>query len=176
MISLYYHSLFVNDRNDSGHTEKLRRLLSYSDFHDIQANLPHFIEWTFETEARSRSPYRFTWSRWAEDWYDRWQVLVRYEDLLLDTRSELTRVLDAFGCTVPEGQVNRAVDKFDFYAVTGRRPGQPDASSFARSGIARAWPGVFSDDARRIFAEVAGHTLVLLGYESDKSWAGPSRA
>jgi hypothetical protein len=175
MISLYYQLLFCNDRNDPRRVEALRRRLSYPDFEDIRTNLPHFMAWLFDMDGRRYSPYRSTWSRWVEDWYGHWQVLVRYEDLLGDTRTELARALDALGANVSQANVNRAVERCDFHALTGRRPGQADISSSARSGIAGEWRNVFSDKAMKDFAELAGDELVLLGYESDHSWARDAR-
>ena len=171
MISLYYQLLFVNDRNDPKRIAILRQHLGYSDFADIRTNLPRFIVWLFETESGRLSPYRFTWSRWVENWHGHWQVLVRYEDLLSDTRSELARALHALGASVPEANVRQAVEKYDFHALTGRRPGQSDTSSFTRNGVAGTWRDTFSDEAKQVFATLAGDQLVLLGYEADNCWA-----
>jgi hypothetical protein len=170
MISLYYQLLFNNDRNDPRSVAKWRKILGYSDLRDVGANLANFIERMFEIEARSRSPYRFTWSRWVESWHGH-SVLVRYEDLLGNTSAELARTLDSLGAHVTNADVTRAVQKYEFQALTGRRPGQQDTGSVIRSGVAGAWRNTFSDDAKSIFAELAGDHLMLLGYESDKAWA-----
>jgi hypothetical protein len=175
MISLYYQLLFNNDRNDPRSVAKWRKRLSYADFNDIGGNLANFIERTFEIERKSPSPYRFTWSRWVDSWHGH-SVFVRYEALLRDTNAELMRALGALGVHATKADVTRSVEKFEFQALTGRRPGQQDTGSVIRNGVAGAWRNMFSDDAKKVFSELAGDQLVALGYESDNAWAlrGPT--
>lgn len=96
---------------------------------------------------------------------------VRYENLLQRPEEELRRLLAFLGAGAGEEDVRRCVGSASFEKLSkGRKRGEEDASSFFRKGVAGDWEGVFTEQDRRIFEEVAGALLVRLGYESGEGW------
>lgn len=138
---------------------------------DAMANMPRFIE------AELSSPFlpavTRPWHQHVNEWRSRGKktVFVRYEDMLADPNSTLTRVIAQHrDCEVDPELVALAVDRWAFERQTGRSRGTEDRTKFARKGIAGDWQNYFSSDARRAFHAVAGDALIELGYEKDDSW------
>lgn len=123
--------------------------------HCIRYLMPRYADWA-ALWAQRRSP---TLSR-----------LVRYEDLLRDAESEMAAVFAHFGAPLPAERVRRIVRKHAFSHVTGREPGQEDASDFYRKGVAGDWRNHFSHAHKREFKARAGATLIALGYETGEDW------
>ncbi len=107
--------------------------------------------------------------------YHRWNTAprgtmhqVRYEALLADTASEVTRCCEFLGCQVPEHALTEVVDRYTFRALTGGT--QERRNSFLRKGKAGDWRNYFY----RGIVDLLGHEfpdlLVRLGYEPDHSW------
>lgn len=91
---------------------------------------------------------------------------VRYEDLLERPENEIQRLLSFLGAESGEKTVKHCVQKTSFEKLSkGRKPGEEDATSFFRKGIAGDWKNVFTERDREIFGEVAGDLLSRLGYE-----------
>lgn len=91
---------------------------------------------------------------------------VRYEDLLERPQEETRRLLEFLGAEADKGTVKRCVKNTSFERLSkGRKPGEEDATSFFRKGIAGDWKNVFTDRDRQIFAEEAGELLDRLGYD-----------
>lgn len=172
VVSLYYDVLFPNDRNDTGAVARRRAQLRYRDYDDITSNLPHFIEDTFARAEAASSPFRFSWGHFVRSWYGRSCVLSTYEELLADTPRALRRIVSQLTDEPPnDARISATVDKFSFESQSGRPRGTVDNSSFLRRGVAGSWNEAFSPEARKVFDALAGEELILLGYESDHSWA-----
>ncbi|WP_047864316.1 sulfotransferase [Rubrobacter aplysinae] len=91
---------------------------------------------------------------------------VRYEDLLERPEEETKRLLSLLGAKSDEKTVKQCVEKTSFEKLSrGRKPGEEDATSFFRKGIAGDWKNVFTERDREIFEEEAGDLLTRLGYE-----------
>ncbi len=171
MTSLYFHSLFQNDRNSPRLVERTRRALSFRDYDDVVENMPRFLEYVFETESRSRSPFRFTWARFVRSWYKRSLVSVKYEELVEDTPRVLGDAVRSLGAkAISAAQLERIAHKYSFAQQAGRDPGAESKSKFLRKGRPGDWKEKFSKKACEIFDAAAGDELVLLGYEEDRSW------
>jgi hypothetical protein len=96
---------------------------------------------------------------------------VRYEDLLEKPREELGRVLRFLGADADEGVVAGCVEANSFERWSqGRERGREESTSFFRKGVAGDWRNVFTEEDKRVFKEVAGKTLIELGYETDEDW------
>ena len=98
-------------------------------------------------------------------------VEVKYEDLLENTGEEIGRLLKFLGADAREKNVRRCVEAASFEKLSGgRKPGEEDANSFFRKGVAGDWKNAFTKRDREIFKEAAGDLLIKLGYEKDNDW------
>lgn len=94
---------------------------------------------------------------------------VRYEDLVLDTRAALGRVLDFIGEPWDEEMVRYHEIKTGSRDVA-RFPQNPEATHpVAEQSIGRWRRDLFPED-QSLFKEMAGEELVELGYESSGEW------
>jgi hypothetical protein len=173
MISMYYY--MVREIPDGDHPKLpagFRRyfagLVNKNDIHEF---LPTFIERQF------RRPYgcRSNWVKHVDSYLscDREDIpLVKYEDLLaspMETMKQALRTLN--GNEEPDEELlSFAVRKFSFEKQTGRRAGEEDPKSFVRKGQAGDWKNFFSRQSAELFDQLAGSTLIKLGYEKDRSW------
>lgn len=92
-------------------------------------------------------------------------VLCRYEDFLTDPAGNLARLFGFLGVPAGDGMVRDIVDRRSFAALTGgRKPGETDASSFFRKGIAGDWRNHFTPEAEDIVTGFAGPLMERFGY------------
>ena len=104
----------------------------------------------------------------------------KYEDFKTDPLTQLGQLTEFLGRSVPREHLEAAIEKNSFANRTKRRsgtprtPGQSDNHQFERKGIVGDWHNLFNQDARRVFAEFEGQTLLALDYEPDNSWVNPS--
>jgi hypothetical protein len=130
---------------------------------DTPAALSYFIERLL--------PDFVAWTRgWTERLHPTLGLVTRYEDLLRDTPGELDRVLRHYGVALSPERIAGIVERHAFKRATGRAPGQEDAKSFNRKGISGDWVNHFTVDHKRAFKDVAGQTLIDLGYATDLDW------
>lgn len=177
MASLYFDRIRV-----ARHTERpgkvyvrrtYERLLGKDyDPGNILRHLPRFIEFEFAHPGRGTP---LNWRDHVEDWYhcgeSRAVTLVSYEDLRRDCVATLGRVLEAMtGQAVDPWRLETTVEKMSMRRQTGRDPGQTDITQHIRKGVVGDWRNHFSKEAAEIFNELAGATLVRLGYETDEAW------
>lgn len=170
LLSWYYHSLFPNDLGGNRVlVERVRNDLPFTDYEDVYANLPRFLEYSFTQQS---SP-KFSWADFVRSWYSRREAVhVRYEDLRADGVKELRRVVREL--TRKELGIERArstIEAFSFSKQSGRRPGE-ESRSFLRKGVVGDWRNHYSAEAREMFDYYAGRELILLSYEQDRSWLG----
>jgi hypothetical protein len=102
-------------------------------------------------------------------------VWTRYEDCLARGEAELLRVAEALGLPSDPERAREVVEANRFANRTRargkeRRPGEADARSFERKGIAGDWRNHFGRRACEVFERYEGESLRALGYESDASW------
>jgi Sulfotransferase domain len=168
MASWYHHCLFVNEHNNERLVRRTRKELSFSDYEDVRANLPEFIEYAFTRQAHPR----FSWSDFVRRWYSRKGVCyVYYEDLHKDAAKELQRIFfELTGNRLSSDKATATAEQFSFSRLSGRKPGEESKGSFMRKGIVGDWRNNFSPDAREVFDHYAGNELLLLGYEQDRTW------
>jgi len=90
---------------------------------------------------------------------------VRYERLLDDTPGVTHDLLAWLGVNDTPDAIAHCVEAASFEARSGgREPGEDDADSFVRKGVAGEWRSYFTDDDRERFDRIAGATLSGLGY------------
>ncbi|WP_197531133.1 sulfotransferase domain-containing protein [Posidoniimonas corsicana] len=172
--SAYFHVLRGLEAGDEGTKAYVQRL-----FPEAVAD-----RWSVESSAENMATFVTRWctrplgisTPWA-DHVQQWTssrehvALVRYEDLLSDCAGTLGRAIESHSGTPADPvRVRDTVEKFSFERQTGRKPGESDASSHNRKGIAGDWKNHFTPAAVAAFKEHAGDQLVALGYERDHTW------
>ncbi|WP_422367996.1 sulfotransferase family protein [Pelagibius sp.] len=91
---------------------------------------------------------------------------LRYENMLTDTGREMTALFDWLGCDVSDATIAEVVRRNSFQTLSGgREPGETDARSFLRKGIAGDWKNHFDEECDALYREVAGEALAAAGYE-----------
>jgi len=91
---------------------------------------------------------------------------IRYERMLEDTAREMAALFDWLGCDPSGLTVDEVVRRNSFQALSGgREPGEADAQSFLRKGIAGDWMNHFDEECNARYCEVAGEALAAAGYE-----------
>lgn len=136
----------------------------------FQGSFPEFL--------RSRyGPWR--WARHVSAWLnnpeDRELVMVRYEDLLVDTAQQLRRIAEFANLPDDEDSIARAVRHSRFENVkkmegTRGRPRWNDTNlKFARKGKAGDWQNWFEPAHIEEFNRQAGHILRQFGYADAES-------
>ncbi|MCB9846004.1 MAG: sulfotransferase [Phycisphaeraceae bacterium] len=95
---------------------------------------------------------------------------LRYEALRQEP-TEIAHVFEFLGVSADESIVRAAVEKNTFEKHSGgRKPGEENPVEWTRKGIVGDWRNHFTDEDRAVFKELAGETLIELGYEPDASW------
>ncbi len=165
MVSFYNHLLIGHEFGDAEHVAKNARLLGIRDPDNIRENLPRFIEGLM-TNVVGPS---FTWPEFVDRWHGRTGVIeTRYEDLLLDPKAEIGKIVVALQRDLPsESRIDKIVENYSFQAQSGRESGTEKKGSFLRKGVAGDWVNQFSPDACEVFNHYAGHALDTLGYTRD---------
>lgn len=97
---------------------------------------------------------------------------VKYEELLSEPETQARRLFEFLGAEAEAPTVRRCVEAASFERRTrGRKPGDEDSTSRAfRKGVAGDWRTVFNERDKATFKEVAGETLIRVGYEKNNDW------
>ena len=99
-------------------------------------------------------------------------LLLRYEDLLADTRPSLERIFDFVGVAYSPELLDEIIERTSFKKMSGgRQAGQQDVRSGRRKGQAGDWVNYFTPRDRVLFAAAAQPALERFGYEPDADWA-----
>ncbi len=170
MVSAYHHFLINRYADNDPLVDKWRKTLLFNDYQDVQANLAGFIQ-GFHKHYRVGGQ-GMTWSGHVSSYLDRQNVcVVKYEDLLSNTRAELHAILSFLNLAVPDKKkIDDVIALNSFHHKSGRKPGQEDKASFLRKGIAGDWKNYFNEESYRIFDELYGDLLIHLGYEKNRNW------
>ena len=171
IVSLYYHSLFQNDKNSPLLVDRTRRDLGFSDCDDIQHNLPKFIDYVYDRDIQSRSPYRFSWPQFVNGWEGKGGVHLKYEDLINNGLAVIAGAIETVtGKPVDNHKLAVKYEKYSFQNQSKRQPGEEKKTSFLRKGTPGDWRQKFDSHSAKSFQEYAGKELISYGYESDGSW------
>jgi len=87
-------------------------------------------------------------------------IEVRYEDLA-KFEGDFLKIIKLFSC---EEFVNEARENLDFSKLSKKN------KNHLRKGKNGDWKNYFSEVHKEIFKEIAGETLIKLGYEKDMNW------
>ncbi len=98
--------------------------------------------------------------------------IFKFEDLFGDRSVDHFRELFRHcRMDLPDPALERLLEQYSFEAFSGgRKPGEEDAQSHYRKGIAGDWRNYFSDREKDLFKQRTGSLLVELGYERNEAW------
>ena len=97
-------------------------------------------------------------------------LLVRYEDMIEHTVSELRRICKFFKIDCTEPDLHASVEKSSFFNISGRNRGDAVFSSKMRKGVVGDWQRYFTKRDGVIFNEIAGSLLFEFNYAEEDSW------
>lgn len=90
---------------------------------------------------------------------------IRYEDMVADTVTALTRAFAFLGVPADDAMLRACSARGAFESLSGgRRRGEEDRNSFFRKGAVGDWRAHLSESAAARFAQAAGQWLSALGY------------
>ena len=92
---------------------------------------------------------------------------LRYEDLLARPEENLKAIFRLLGARADNKTVGQCIEKNRFEKLANRPKGQENSASFFRKGVAGDWRNVFTERDREIYEQVAGETLLKMGYPLD---------
>jgi len=123
-----------------------------------------------------RKPIAGCARRWVRDiessrrwWGDPRFLTVRYEDLVLDPRPVLERVMALVGEEWDEAMLAHAAADSPFRDAT-RFAQNPEALAAVNTSSLGRWQRDLDERDRRTFKRIAGPLLVELGYAKDDGW------
>jgi Sulfotransferase domain len=169
-VSFYYHETRYEGR------EKNRVFERYFE-HDPERPKREDFALYLRAKLEHRTHPPFSYSNFVKSWIDVPRAcIVRYEDFLATTESELERILRFLGRPIDHAKVREAVEINRFENRTkqrdgvSRKPGESDPAKFERKGIAGDWKNHFDAESCELMEEYEHYSLTRLGYESDRSW------
>lgn len=91
--------------------------------------------------------------------------IVRYEDLVRETKSEMIKVLNFLSVFVAGVELDRVVENNKFYNLAGGRvPGMEDRSSHYRKGVFGDGEKFFSSEEIKLIDSQIGDLRQMIGY------------
>jgi len=137
------------------HIQKFRTAYKISDPRKVYEI---FLENNGETFAK----YVSQWKEHVEDYFDYREhfVEVRYESLK-NFGKDFIKILKIFGL---ENYKEEFIEEFSFKNMKKRSP------LHLRKGKVGDWKNFFTEKHKEIFKEIAGKTLIELGYEKNLDW------
>ena len=116
--------------------------------------------------------------KWAANWKEtvcdvkQFDLEIRYENMLAEMPSVLTDVFKTIDVDCSEKIGHQCADSVTFEKMTGRRPGEMDATAKQRYGTSGQWSDFFTRRDGELFHATAGDQLISLGYVADNNWFG----
>ena len=168
VVSYYFHCFFKNEHQNGLLVDMMRDRLIFHDYDDIRANLPRFLRYINETPL---SP-KFTWFEFAKIWAKSSSAVhTSYENLRVDTTSELSRVISAMGVPVPDIRwLKEVIERHGFDEAKARAEDQIEKMdgcrrSFVREGSVGGWTKHFSAEALDLIDQYYQPMMQKVGYE-----------
>jgi len=163
ITSAYFHFLIADHKRPKHLLEKWRRLMSIDQYDNVEQGMPEFIK-VFNENFRIGGAHT-TWSQHVMNANQaKESLVVKYEDLLKDTCTELKRI-SAWYNIEPKRPIEQIAEKFKFENVAKRSAGTEDRRSFLRKGIAGDWQNYFNEEAIEVFNDLHGDALRYFGYD-----------
>jgi hypothetical protein len=135
---------------------------------------------SFGEFLKRQDHYPCTWGEHVSSWlYGPPQsnlLLIKYEDLICDSREQLNRIANYLGIMRTEDQLKSASEKSSFDNMRrleleqGRFYEDQGPKVFMRKGKSGDWNDFFGKDEKSIFRSREGDILIKLGYETNEKW------
>ena len=164
MISAYYHFLIPNDHCPDHEQRKWRHLIRNNEIGNVRRNLFQFIK-VFHQKYRAGGQ-NITWQEHTLKSTDQSCLIVKYEDLLKDTKKELIRTTEYLNISSSDTLIDSTISKYSFETLKKQNPN----SNFLRKGIKGDWENYFTRESGKLFQELGGTALSKFGYTSDSFW------
>jgi len=167
----------------------IRYAIVYRDLRDVAVSHYHYVrrtpwhpEYPFYRVLNVEEGLRAfadrtlpAFAEWVRSWHARrdpqMSLVIRYEEMLADTRAVLNQVNTHFDLHAEDELLDRIVADHSFARLSGgRKPGEANNKSFFRSGTSGGWRKHFSQGLRDLYKEIIGDFLIEYGYERDRSW------
>lgn len=104
------------------------------------------------------------WFKHYQSWKDRWDLMIRYEDLLEDDFPEVQKMLDWMEVDVPDSMIKKALDRSalpEMQKLEGQEKRKKQAR-MVRSGKERQWPAYFTSQDLAYFKRLADENHLAL--------------
>jgi hypothetical protein len=162
-----------------------RSVLSY---YRSRKKLAGYVEDLCRGDLKWFKEFASTWSQHITAWRDVLTqgsdirfILVTYEQLLQDTASTLSKIIQEFGLTeVSAAQLETAIERQSLPALRKHFQELPNDAEIPhgkelnlkllRKGISGDWKNFLSPSMAQIIHKYHGDLLLKLGYESDPYW------
>jgi lipopolysaccharide transport system ATP-binding protein len=106
-----------------------------------------------------------------ESWLGSGTRLWKLEDFMGDPATQTRELLNYLGIPVDSAYAKTLSDRHSFKRLSsGRSPGEEDAASHFRKGIAGDWRTHFTPEVTKQFKHLYNDLLVRAGYERDDNW------
>jgi hypothetical protein len=89
------------------------------------------------------------------------RLLIKYEDLLKNTKSILTDLYQFLNITITAEQIDKIITKYDFENIPYEKKGKGQRNRIASPG---AWQRNFSNTEIKTMEEIMNETLEKIGY------------
>ena len=106
------------------------------------------------------SEYLLEWS----DYKSKQIITIRYENLQFRPLQELKKVFEFLGVETEISLIQQIIEQNDIKTL------KKSNDSFFRSGRTGSWRSYFTTSDRKIFKDIAGGTLIKLGYVNSLDW------
>lgn len=136
---------------------------------------------SFTDFLKSEKHYPSLWSDHVNFWLNQSKksdfLLVRYENLIMNPKEQLCRMLNFVGIELSESNIDRAIQlsSFENMRHVESEKGRPykkleDVNQFLRKGEIGNWKQLFKDEDKKIFNKKEGNALIQSGYTADLNW------
>lgn len=110
------------------------------------------------------------WKNYITAWQETNVICVKYEDLLIDTRSVLAGILINLNLCFNEESLTAAIENNTKELFRQKIGSKFSHNTFVRKGINGDWKNHFTEENKKVFKKIAGDLLIKLGYETDYAW------
>ena len=158
-VSFYFHVVHLH------RDKQVRTEIGYTEAQSDAECLEKFVRLYIEKPAR-HYPF-FTYENLVNAWEDKilnTGVLVKYEDMQVDTLTVLKKISDRYALGISEKTMRDAIEKNTFRKLAGREKGEMDSSSHKRKGIVGDWKNYFSDQLLEYVFDQQRDLFKILNY------------
>ncbi len=110
------------------------------------------------------------WHTYVTSWLDATPVYHKYEDFLHAPFECLKRILDTLGIVVPDSKISHAVENNTKERLKAALDMTFKFNTFVRTATSGDWVNYLDTTQKKAFKEIAGESMVRLGYEKDLNW------